>query len=62
MVTSAMYANRMLGGSFAIAAVDLVHGGFPLRFALIAAIAGAAALSLSTVAPGQVVPEAETAS
>ncbi|MGZ3461353.1 MAG: MFS transporter, partial [Archangium sp.] len=26
MVTSAMYANRMLGGSFAIAAVVLVHG------------------------------------
>ncbi|PTL77090.1 MFS transporter [Vitiosangium sp. GDMCC 1.1324] len=62
MITSAMYATRMLGGSFTIAAVDLVHGGFALRFALVAAIAGVAALTLSTLAPGRVVTEASPAS
>ncbi|QRN97439.1 MFS transporter [Archangium violaceum] len=61
MVTSAIYATRMLGGSFTIALVDLVHGGFPLRFALIALVAGVAALSLGGFAPGRVVTDAEPA-
>ncbi|HEY0095967.1 MAG TPA: MFS transporter, partial [Archangium sp.] len=59
MVTSAIYATRMLGGSFTLAALELVPGGFPVRFALIAAIAAAAALSLALFAPGRVVTEAE---
>jgi hypothetical protein len=45
MVTSSIYATRMLGGSFTIAALDLVHGDFSLRFALVAAIAGLAGLA-----------------
>jgi hypothetical protein len=62
MVTSAMYATRMLGGSFTIALVDLVHGGFHLRFALTALVAGVAALSLGGLAPGRVVTEADASS
>jgi hypothetical protein len=62
MVTSSIYATRMLGGSFTIAALDLVHGGFSLRFALVAAIAGLAALVLLSLAPGRVVTEAEASS
>ncbi|WP_375769344.1 MFS transporter [Archangium gephyra] len=58
MVTSAIYATRMLGGSFTLAALELVPPGFPVRFALIAAIATAAALSLGLFAPGRVVTEA----
>ncbi len=61
MVTSAIYATRMLGGSFTIAAIDLVHGGFTLRFTLVAAIAGVAALVLASLAPGRVVTEAGAA-
>lgn len=57
MITSTIYACRMLGGSFTIAAVDLVRAGFSWRFALIAAIAGTGALVLSTLAPGRVVTE-----
>lgn len=58
MMTSAMYATRMLGGSFTIAALDVVHGGFALRFALVAALAGTAALTLLALAPGRVVTDA----
>jgi hypothetical protein len=61
MVTSAIYSTRMLGGSFTIALVDLVHGGFSLRFALIALVAGVAALALGGFAPGRVVTDAEPA-
>ncbi|HEX8436760.1 MAG TPA: MFS transporter, partial [Archangium sp.] len=61
MVTSALYATRMLGGTFTIAAIDLVHGSFALRFALVAAIAGVAALVLASLAPGRVVTEASEA-
>jgi hypothetical protein len=57
MMTSAMYATRMLGGSFTIVALDLVHGGFALRFALVAVLAGTAALTLLALAPGRVVTE-----
>ncbi|MFY0562378.1 MFS transporter [Archangium lansingense] len=59
MVTSSIYATRMLGGSFTLAALELVPGGFPVRFALIAALAGIAALGLALFAPGRVVTEAE---
>ncbi len=62
MVTSAVYASRMLGGSFTIAVVDLVRGEFSLRFALVAAIAGVAALLLSSLSPGRVVTEADVTS
>ncbi|AKI98879.1 MFS transporter [Archangium gephyra] len=58
MVTSAIYATRMLGGSFTLAALELVPPGFPVRFALVASLAGAAALSLALFAPGRVVTEA----
>lgn len=57
MMTSAMYATRMLGGSFTIVALDLVHGGFALRFTLVAVLAGTAALTLLALAPGHVVTE-----
>lgn len=57
VITSAMYATRMLGGSFTIAALDVVHGGFALRFALVAALAGTAALTLLALAPGRVVTD-----
>ena len=57
MVTSALYATRMLGGSFTIAAVDLLPGGFPVRFALMAVLAGTAALVLATLAPGRAASE-----
>ncbi len=60
MVTSALYATRMLGGSFTIAVLDLLPGGFPMRFALMAALAGAAALVLSTLAPGRAAAETPT--
>ncbi|MBM7112471.1 MFS transporter [Archangium primigenium] len=61
MVTSAVYASRMLGGSFTIALVDLLPGGFPARFAFIALLAGTAALVLCTWAPGRVEPQASPA-
>ncbi|OJT25776.1 MFS transporter [Archangium sp. Cb G35] len=62
MVTSAVYATRMLGGSFTLAALELVPPGFPVRFAVIASLAGAAALSLALFAPGRVITEADAAS
>ena len=62
MVTSSIYATRMLGGSFTIALVDRVHGGFALRFGLVALLAGLAALGLGLFAPGRVITEAEAAS
>lgn len=55
MVTSSIYATRMLGGAFGLAALDLVPDGFTPRFALIAVMAGLAALSLASFAPGKVV-------
>lgn len=51
MVTRSICATRMLGGSFTLAVLDLVPGGFTPRFALIAVIAGLAALSLARFAP-----------
>jgi hypothetical protein len=57
MMTSAIYASRMLGGSFAIAVADVLPGGFPARFAFIAALAGVAALGLGALAPGRVEAE-----
>jgi hypothetical protein len=55
MVTSSIYATRMLGGSFSIAALDLVRDGFSLRFTLIAAIAGIGTLAFALFAPGRAV-------
>ena len=57
MVTSTIYATRMLGGAFTIAAVDLLPGGFPARFTLLAGLAGVAALGLLSLAPGHPEPE-----
>lgn len=59
MVTSAIYATRLLGGSFTLAALELIPGGFPPRFAFIAGLAGSAALSLVLIAPDRVITEAD---
>lgn len=58
MVTSAIYATRMLGGSLTIAAVDLLPGSFAARFAVLAVLAGVAALVQLTLAPSRAVSEA----
>ncbi|HEX5752536.1 MAG TPA: MFS transporter [Archangium sp.] len=62
MVTSALYATRMLGGSFTLAALELVPPGFSVRFAVLASLAGTAALGLALFAPGHVVTEATATS
>jgi len=51
-ITSAVYACRMLGGSLAIAAVNLVGGSEPRQVLLVTAIAAAGALALERLAPG----------
>jgi MFS family permease len=54
-ITSAVYACRMLGGSVAIALVNLMAGSEPRQVLLVVAIAAAGALAIERLAPG---PEA----
>jgi hypothetical protein len=55
MITSTIYASRMLGGSLAVAALGSAGGEAPAwRFAGIAVIALAATALLCALAPSQV--------
>ena len=51
-ITSAVYACRMLGGSLAIAVVNLIGGSEPRQVLMVVAIAAAGALALERLAPG----------
>jgi hypothetical protein len=55
LVTSAIYATRMLGGSFTIILLEVLPGGFTARFAFTAVLAAAGALGFRALAPGRVV-------
>ena len=51
-ITSAVYACRMLGGSLAIAVVNLLAGSEPRQVLLLVGIAAAGALATERLAPG----------
>jgi len=51
-ITSAVYACRMLGGSLAIALVNLLAGSEPRQILLVVGIAAAGALAIERLAPG----------
>ena len=51
-ITSAVYACRMLGGSLAIAVVNLLGGSEPHQLLLVVGIALVGALALERLAPG----------
>src|SRR5215470_432431 len=51
-ITSAVYACRMLGGSLAIALVNLLAGSEPRQVLLVVAIAAAGAFAIERLAPG----------
>jgi MFS family permease len=51
-ITSAVYACRMLGGSVAIALVNLMAGSEPRQVLLVVGIAAAGALAIERLAPG----------
>jgi hypothetical protein len=51
-ITSAVYACRMLGGSLAIAVVNLLGGSEPRQVVMVVAIAAAGALALERIGPG----------
>ena len=51
-ITSAVYACRMLGGSLAIAGVNLIGGSEPRQVLLVVGIAAAGALAIARLAPG----------
>jgi MFS family permease len=51
-ITSAVYACRMLGGSLAIAVVNLLGGSQPAQILEVVAIAAAGALAIQRLAPG----------
>jgi hypothetical protein len=50
-ITSAVYACRMLGGSLAIALVNLIGGSEPRQIMVVVAIAAAGAIALERLAP-----------
>jgi hypothetical protein len=51
-ITSAVYACRMLGGSLAIALVNLLGGSEPRQILMVVGIAVAGAIALERLAPG----------
>jgi hypothetical protein len=53
IVTSAIYATRLLGGSLGVAALALAHGHFALQFALIAGFTAVAATVIGLAGPGR---------
>lgn len=53
IVTSAIYATRLLGGSFGVAVLALAHGHFALQFGLIAGFTALAAAVIGIAGPGR---------
>ncbi|GHG70246.1 MFS transporter [Comamonas sp. JC664] len=53
IVTSTVYATRLLGGSLMVAALALASGHFALQFAIAAGLTAIAALVLALAAPGR---------
>ncbi|NVJ00924.1 MFS transporter, partial [Myxococcus sp. AM009] len=53
IVTSALYATRLLGGSVAVAVLALARGHFALQFGIAAGLTAMAALGLALLAPGR---------
>jgi hypothetical protein len=51
-ITSAVYACRMLGGSLAIALVNLLGGSEPRQVLMVVAIAALGAVGIERLAPG----------
>ncbi|NOJ82044.1 MFS transporter [Myxococcus xanthus] len=56
IVTSALYATRLLGGSLAVALLALASGHFALQFGIAAGLTAVAALGLALLAPGRMEP------
>jgi hypothetical protein len=53
IITSSLYATRLLGGSLAVAAMSLARGHFSTQFAMAAALTVVAALGMALAAPGR---------
>ncbi|MBJ6765450.1 MFS transporter [Myxococcaceae bacterium JPH2] len=53
IITSTLYAMRLLGGSLAVAAMSLARGHFALQFAIASGLTATAALGLALAAPGR---------
>ncbi|WP_224367668.1 MFS transporter [Hyalangium versicolor] len=53
IITSSLYATRLLGGALAVAAMSLVRGHFALQFTLAACLTAVAALGVVLGAPGR---------
>ncbi|MCE9669697.1 MFS transporter [Myxococcus stipitatus] len=53
IVTSSLYATRLLGGSLTVAALALARGHFAAQFALAGSLAAVVALGLFLLAPGK---------
>jgi hypothetical protein len=53
IITSSLYATRLLGGALAVAALSLVRGHFATQFTLAASLTALAALGMSLAAPGR---------
>ncbi|XXF79616.1 MFS transporter [Myxococcaceae bacterium GXIMD 01537] len=53
IVTSAIYATRLLGGALGVAALALAHGHFALQFSLLAGATALAAVFMGLVATGR---------
>jgi hypothetical protein len=60
IVTSSLYATRLLGGSLAVALLALARGHFAAQFALAAGLTALAALVLGLFAPGRAEPAASS--
>lgn len=53
IITSSLYATRLLGGSLAVAALSLARGHFATQFAVAALLTATAALGMALAAPGR---------
>jgi len=61
IVTSAVYATRLLGGSLTVAVLALASGHFAVQFGIAAGLTAIAALVLALAAPGREEPAAQGA-
>ncbi|MCY1016214.1 MFS transporter [Pyxidicoccus sp. MSG2] len=61
IVTSSLYAMRLLGGSLSVALLALARGHFAAQFAIAAGLTATAALVLALFAPGRTEPGASEA-